>query len=111
MSASNVNPVLLDIKWSLDGKEWQLLIQTNVSGKRSKWTKFRGPIASMRQTSRLMVEGQKTEVILFRTTDQDDDTPEVAVRLSNFVASKVTPANLRKSIGKKKYGVLYVIQI
>ena len=56
----------------------------------------------MRQTSRLMVEGQKTEVILFKTTDQEDDTPEVAVKLSNFVASKVAPANLRKGIGKKK---------
>ena len=31
-----------------------------------------------------------------------DETSEIAVRLSNFVASKVVPANLRKSIGKKK---------
>ena len=102
MAASNVNPVLLDINWSLDGKEWHLLIQTQASGKRAKWTKFRGPIASMRHTSRFMVDGQKTDVILFNTTDADDDTPEVAVKLSNFVASKVAPANLRKGIGKKK---------
>ena len=102
MSASNVNPVLLDITWSLDGKQWQVLIQTHVSGKRPKWTKFRGPLASMRHTSRLMVEGKKTEVILFQTTDQNDDAPEVAVKLSNFVVGKVGPANLRKGIGKKK---------
>jgi hypothetical protein len=102
MASSNVNPILLELKWTLDGKDWHVVIQSSSTSKRSKWTKFRGPIASMRQTSRLMVEGQKTEVILFRTTDQEDETPEVAVRLSNFVASKVTPANLHKSIGKKK---------
>jgi hypothetical protein len=102
MSASNVNPVLLDITWSLDGKQWQVLIQTHVSGKRPKWTKFRGPLASMRHTSRLMVEGKRTEVILFQTTDQNDDAPEVAVKLSNFVVGKVGPPNLRKGIGKKK---------
>ena len=56
----------------------------------------------MRHTSRLMVEGKRTEVILFQTTDQNDDAPEVAVKLSNFVVGKVGPPNLRKGIGKKK---------
>ena len=55
----------------------------------------------MRQTSRLMVDGEKTSVILFRTTDQDDDAPEFAGRLSNFVVTKVSPAAVRKAIGKK----------
>ena len=102
MSSSNINPILLDAKWSIDCKLWQVTVENPaVSGRRVKWTRFRGPIASMRQTSRLMVDGEKTAVILFRTTDQDDDAPEIAGRLSNFVVTKVSPATVRKAIGKK----------
>ena len=102
MSSSNVNPILLDAKWSIDCKLWQVTVENPaISGRRVKWTRFRGPIASMRQTSRLMVDGEKTLVILFRTTDQEDDAPEFAGRLSNFVVTKVSPAAVRKAIGKK----------
>ena len=102
MSSSNINPILLDAKWSIDCKLWQVTVENpSASGRRVKWTRFRGPIASMRQTSRLMVDGEKTSVILFRTTDQDDDAPEIAGRLSNFVVTKVSPATVRKAIGKK----------
>ena len=102
MSTSNINPILLDAKWSIDCKLWQVIVEHSASSsRRVKWTRFRGPIASMRSTSRLMVDGQKTSVILFRTTDQDDDAPEFAGRLSNFVVNKVSPATVRKAVGKK----------
>ena len=93
MSSSNINPSLLETKWTLDGKEWRVLIQASSSSKRTKWQRFQGPIASMRYTSSLKVEGRKTEVILFRTTEQEEEDPEIAVPIANLNVSKIGPGS------------------
>ena len=100
MSASNINPSLLNSEWSLDGKAWRLLLL--VSARRStKWQRFNGPIASMRYTSGLKIDGRKRNAILLKTTDQEHDEPEFALLMENVHKEKVSPASLRQAMGKK----------